>query len=682
MMRSIKLSAFLAPIRLRYLFLVTMALAIIFFSLAYLGMKKARQSLTNIMVTEGKALIESLTLSSTNAIQSGLLLESLSEEKLVEIADKAQNQLVGVSDSEDFRAFCQDNDLLTLEILDTALAVIGSNQWANGYVPDYPPKVKAEILEALRFGGGYRSVLAYDDDSLASVTQYFVYELTSSEESVSPGLIVLTVQANYIEQILRQIGIGYLIQEISSQSGIEYIFLQSNEGIVFSSKSLPPVLNIENDPFLESLMQIDTVGWRIHQLEDYDVLEIARRFESVSYPPGIYRIGMNLDEFHSLSSGYDRQIIITAIVLFLITLLIVAVVSINQNYFILDKSYRQMQSRTETIFDQLTSAVLAYDIDGKIIAVNNAFSALTGIGMRNIGESIDDIESKIPFSLPKEFPSGQSLISHELDINVPENKPRTILLGATQLPDKAGGGVVVLIHDITRRKRLEEENRRRERLVEMGDMAAGVAHEIRNPLNAIGIAAQRLKMEFNPSEDQDDYNTLTKNILSETERLNQILTRFLDLARSKTKEDTPIELNKAIERGISSVIDEAKQNGITINFINEKSFDVRCQIEKLQQVFINLIRNSIQAMKFGGEVIINVLEAENKQVLITVSDTGAGFDDEVLTRIFQPYFTTKADGSGLGLALAYKTISECGGTIEAFNHEKGGAVINIHLPRV
>ncbi|MEE9441223.1 MAG: ATP-binding protein [candidate division Zixibacteria bacterium] len=679
-MRSVKLSAFLAPIRLRYLFLVTMALALIFFSLAYLGIKKARQSLTNIMVTEGKALIESLTLSSTNAIQSGLLLESLSEEKLVEIAATAQNQLTGISDSEEFRLFCEEQDLMTLEILDTSLVVVGSNQWAKGYIPDYPDKVKAEIIEILRFGGGYRSVLIYGDDSLSSVYQYFVYELTSTDETSPPGLMVLTVQANYIEQILRQIGIGYLIQEISGQAGIEYIFLQSNDGIVFSSKSLPPVLSIENDPFLESLMPVDTVGWRIHRLEDYDVLEIARRFESVSYPPGIYRIGMNLDEFHSISDGYDRQIIITAIVLFLITLLIVAVVSINQNYFILDKSFRQMKSRTETIFDQLTSAVLAYDTNGKIIAVNNAFFELTGIGTKNIDDSIDEIAANIPFVLSKEFPPGQAIISQELEIKTPQNQLRTILLGATGLPEKAGGGVVILIHDITRRKKLEEENRRRERLVEMGDMAAGVAHEIRNPLNAIGIAAQRLKMEFNPPEDREEYHTLTKNILSETERLNQILTRFLDLARSKTKEDTPVDLNEAIERGINSVVDEAKQNGITINFLAGKSIMVRCQIEKLQQVFINLIRNSIQFMKFGGQVIINVLETDNEGVLITVSDTGPGFDDEVLSKIFQPYFTTKADGSGLGLALAYKTISECGGTVEASNHPNGGAVIKINLP--
>ncbi|MFH1699969.1 MAG: ATP-binding protein [Candidatus Zixiibacteriota bacterium] len=679
-MKPVKLSAFLAPIRLRYLFLVTMALAVIFFSLAYLGIKKARQSLTNIMVTEGKALIESLTLSSTNAIQSGLLLESLSEEKLVEIAADAQTQLTGITDSEKFRLFCKDRDLLTLEILDSSLAVIGSNQWARGHIPDYPNKVKAEILEILRFSGGYRSVLIYGEDSTASVSQYFVYELVPTDETSPSGIMVLTVQANYIEQILRQIGIGYLIQEISGQAGIEYIFLQSHDGIIFSSQGLPPVLSIDDDPFLASLMQVDTVGWRISQFEGFDVLEIAHRFESVSYPPGIYRIGMNLDEFHSISAGYDRQIIITAIVLFLITLLIVAVVSINQNYFILDKTYRQMQSRTETIFDQLTSAVLAYDMNGRIIAVNNAFFEMTGIGSKNIDDSIDEIVSRLPFALPQEFFSGQASISQELEIKTPQNQLRTILLGATELPSKAGGGVVILIHDITRRKRLEEENRRRERLVEMGDMAAGVAHEIRNPLNAIGIAAQRLKMEFNPPEDNDGYNTLTKNILSETERLNQILTRFLDLARSKAMEDTPVDLNEAIERGINSVDDEARQNGITISFPAEKSFMVRCQIEKLQQVFINLIRNSIQAMKFGGEVIIDVLETANEGVVITISDTGPGFEDEVLSRIFQPYFTTKTDGSGLGLALAYKTISECGGTIEASNHPNGGAVIKINLP--
>jgi len=102
----------------------------------------------------------------------------------------------------------------------------------------------------------------------------------------------------------------------------------------------------------------------------------------------------------------------------------------------------------------------------------------------------------------------------------------------------------------------------------------------------------------------------------------------------------------------------------------------------MQQVFINLLKNSIQAMPGGGEIIIAVNTSEDKTVEIIISDTGPGFPPEVLPKIFQPYFTTKADGSGLGLALAYKTVTDYGGRISAFNSPAAGAVIKITLPVV
>jgi len=444
---------------------------------------------------------------------------------------------------------------------------------------------------------------------------------------------------------------------------------------------LSPILKIESDPFLNSLMDTDTIGWRIHLFQDDEVLEIARRFESVKYPPGIYRIGMSLKEFNEISRGYDRGIIITAIVLFVLTLLVVAVVSVNQNYFILDQSYRRIRSMTDTIFDRLSSAVLAYDGDGRIIAVNNALTQLTGLTSDSIGTPIAAVAKKLQFDLPERLAPGERLIGVEHAVTAPSGERRIIMAGVSSLPQDAGGGGVVLIHDITEQKHLEEESRRRERLSEMGDMAAGVAHEIRNPLNAISIATQRLKMEFEPKGENEEYDRLTKNILDETTRLNQILTRFLDLAKTRAAEDRPIDLSAPIRRAVDSLADEAESGGATINYPSHDAVRVRAAEEKLQQVFINLIKNSIQAMPDGGEVTIAVDTSDSSRVVIAVVDTGPGFPPGVSSKIFQPYFTTKADGSGLGLALAYKTIIDYGGSLEASSNPAGGARIAITLPR-
>ncbi len=675
-MRFRRISRFLAPIRLRYLLLVVIALGLIFFALTYLGIKKARQSLLKIMADEGKALVESLTLSSNNAIQAGLLLESLAEEKFTDIAIRAADRLDDSSDVNSVRDIISENDLLSFDLLTNDLSVIASDRWAEGYVPEYPPEVRAEIVEIQSTGGGYRSVTVQPTDSLSPLLQYFIYAL-------EPGgdMIVMSAEAEYLNQIMQEIGIGYLIRRISGQAGIEYILLQSREGIIFSSMPLSPILAIESDPFLESLMNADTVGWRVHIFQDEEVLEVARRFESVTYPPGVYRIGMNLTEFREISRGYDRQIILIAVILFLLTLLLVAVVSINQNYFILDQSYRQMQSMSETIFGRLSSAMLAFDAEGKIIALNNAFTELTGLAADNIGRPITDIADQLQFELPATPKPGERLVSLERTITAPSGEPRTILLGASSLPEDAGGGAVFLIHDVTDQKRLEEENRRRERLSEMGDMAAGVAHEIRNPLNAISIASQRLKSEFEPNEDADEYRRLTRNILDETARLNQILTRFLDLAKTRAAEDRPVDLSDPIKKATDSLADEAEARRVKIIYKPHDTVRVRAGEEKLQQVFINLIKNSIQAISGSGEVEIRVTAPDEKTVSIVVADTGPGFPPDVMPKIFQPYFTTRADGSGLGLALAYKTVTDAGGRIEAGNGPDGGARITIILPR-
>jgi two-component system sensor histidine kinase HydH len=675
-MRPDRLSAFLAPIRIRYLLLIVVVLGLIFFSLTYLGIRKARQSLLNIMADEGKALVEGLALSSNNAIQAGLLLQSLSEQKFADVSESAVSRLGRNAPPTQYRSFRDENDLLSIDLLDTSLAVIGSDRWAQGFTPTYPPEVQAEVHDIRQMGGGYRSVVVNPEDSASPTVQYFVYAV--GEEG---NLLVLTAEASYIDRIMEEIGIGYLIRKISGQAGIKYILLQSREGIILSSRSLLPVLKIENDPFLTQLMAADTVGWRVHDFEGEQVLEIARPFESVAYPAGVYRIGLSLEQFREISRGYDRQIIIIAVILFLLTILVVAVVSINQNYYILDRTLRQMRSMTETIFDRLSSAVLACRADGTIIAVNKAFTQLTGLDVACIGKSIDAVAKELPFDLPRRIQPGERLVSFEQRITTPSGEVKATLLGVSSLPEEAGGGVVVLIHDITDQKRLEEESRRRERLSEMGDMAAGVAHEIRNPLNAIAIAAQRLKMEFEPKDDPDGYERLSKNILDEAARLNQILTRFLELAKARAAADRVIDLADAITKGVASVADEAHQRGVMIAYARHDPVSVRGAVEPLQQVFINLIKNSMQAMPHGGTVTIAVDTARTDAVTISVTDTGPGFSPEALNKIFQPYFTTKADGSGLGLALAYKTVIDAGGAIEAGNLPDGGARIQITLPR-
>jgi signal transduction histidine kinase len=229
-------------------------------------------------------------------------------------------------------------------------------------------------------------------------------------------------------------------------------------------------------------------------------------------------------------------------------------------------------------------------------------------------------------------------------------------------------------------KALEIEVLHRERLSALGNMAATVAHEVRNPLNAISMGLQRLKAEFQPADDQEDYSRLTALMLGEAQRLNTIVAQFLSLAR-------PIEIN-AEALPLPEVLKElaflqesdAKRSGVQIRVIAAPTLPaLKADPDLLTQVLLNLMLNGLQAMPEGGTLTLEA-KASNSNFLIAVSDTGTGITAENQRRIFEPYFTTKAKGTGLGLAISRRIIEAHGGTITATNETAGGCRFEICLP--
>jgi two-component system sensor histidine kinase HydH len=214
----------------------------------------------------------------------------------------------------------------------------------------------------------------------------------------------------------------------------------------------------------------------------------------------------------------------------------------------------------------------------------------------------------------------------------------------------------------------------------MGNLAAAVAHEVRNPLNAISMGLQRLKMEFQPAEDFDEYSRLTELMLGETHRLNSIVEQFLSLAR-------PVEIN-AEALPVPEILKElaalqenhARELNVQIRVIAAPDLPpLTADPSHLTQVLLNLILNGLQAMPKGGTLTLEA-KASNGNFLIAVADTGSGITAANLRRIFEPYFTTKAKGTGLGLAISRRIIETHGGTITVTSEGGQGACFEISLP--
>jgi two-component system sensor histidine kinase HydH len=227
---------------------------------------------------------------------------------------------------------------------------------------------------------------------------------------------------------------------------------------------------------------------------------------------------------------------------------------------------------------------------------------------------------------------------------------------------------------------LEAEMARGERLATVGNLAAAVAHEIRNPLSAVSMGLQRLRAEFEPAE-REEYLRMVDLVQGEVRRLNGIVEEFLSLARPIRLSLGPVPVADLVGEVGQLIEPQARAAGIVVEQeIPAPLGEVAADRDRLKQVLLNLVLNAIEAMPAGGRLTLGATISGSAPVL-TVADTGSGIAPELLPRVFEPYVTTKTRGLGLGLAIARRIVEAHGGRIEAESRAGQGTRFRITLPR-
>jgi two-component system nitrogen regulation sensor histidine kinase GlnL len=351
----------------------------------------------------------------------------------------------------------------------------------------------------------------------------------------------------------------------------------------------------------------------------------------------------------------------------------------------------------EALLAGLPDAVLGVDEGLRIVLWNPAAEALLGrSARRTLGRALKDVfppDTSLIRHLGDTLATGESRSESEAVVEGVDGRPVYVSIVTAPLAGRSGAvtAAVAVVRDVTRLRQLEAEMRRGETLAAAGQIAMGLAHEIRNPLGAIRGAVQLLKRELG---DEARWGEYIEVLLKEVDRVNRIIEMLLDVGRPVTLRPVPLNVHQLLERVALMSEEVAAQRAVQLVRRYDPSLPaILVDEDRIVQVFHNLVRNAIEAMPRGGRLtLVTRLSMDplfakmdlgrglKSMAEVQVMDEGEGIPEATRAKIFTPFFTTKSDGLGLGLALCHRIVEEHKGAIQVTSEPGKGTAVSCFLP--
>jgi|CXWL01.1.fsa_nt_gi two-component system sensor histidine kinase PilS (NtrC family) len=350
------------------------------------------------------------------------------------------------------------------------------------------------------------------------------------------------------------------------------------------------------------------------------------------------------------------------------------------------KTLANLRAVHERIVESIRSGLITTDLEGNIYTLNAAAIEITGYRLDQMqGKSIytlfGDIREQIDLSLAAAG-DGEQLPRFETDLATPDGFAVRIGFSVSLLFSETheATGLIITFQDLTEIRSMEESVRRKDRLAAVGRVAAGLAHEIRNPLGAMRGAIQVL--ESNTQPDSRDAG-LMDIILKESDRLNSIITNFLGYARPAAVDFADTNVGEAIQDTMTLLRhspDVERHHELTSD-LGTHPVIISADSTQLKQIFWNLARNSIQAMPDGGNLHVSLETIPNNRIRIVFKDSGHGMSPEQVEQLFEPFSNSTSGGTGLGLSIVYQIVKDHNGVISVKSLEGSGTAITVELPK-
>ncbi len=395
-------------------------------------------------------------------------------------------------------------------------------------------------------------------------------------------------------------------------------------------------------------------------------------------------VGLDPEPFFDAVHSDARATIIFAVLILAAGGAAIAALSWAARARVSGRQLSEARAFTDELVANLPAGLIACDASGLVVSMNESAARLLHLNPAEcIGREPSAFLTKELHDALALAHAGERVVEQEITLpagnrNNPERE-RTLLVSASAVATATGenAGCVLILRDVSELKRLEEQVRRQEKLAAVGQLAAGVAHEIRNPLSSIKGFAVHLGSRF--PEDSPDARA-AQTLVAETDRLNRVVTELIEYARPTEASRTPTDPEAVIDHTLRLLRQDASEAGVSMHFEPcEDLPSVNIDPDRVSQALLNLCLNAIQAMDEGGKITVRACVLDGA-LEIEVEDTGPGIDPEVYEQIFDPYYTTKPRGQGLGLAVVRKVAEAHGGRVDIHSAPGAGSRFTLVLP--
>lgn len=656
-------------VRPGYLAVIGAVLAAFMVAAALLEMRNARDTMLELIAEKGKIAAHQLEQGAVLALRAMEEAEESLASRLVGVARTVARMEQGIElEHDDLAGIARENRVLAIHLVSPDGRIQASSRPPAHFLNRTPPDYR-KLFPSLFSGEDRESVLGLHVSSADGTARFAAGALRANG-----GIVVCSIDAGVLLELRKTFGLGRLIQDVGQVHGMSYVMIQDEDGILTATRNVSGARRILDDPFLSALWEQGGDATRMASFEGKDVFEVVKSVAIEGERLGLLRVAFDLHEIRALEKKSRRRLLVTIAVLSLLGMVALNAVVIYQNMNLAVRARDEVSTFSGAVLSGMADGVLAVSNQGRVALANDVARAMFG---KQIDLVPEGLKSLVEETLQKGAPVVQGL-----EIKGKDGRQRFLTLSASRVtvPGEEGPYTVLILRDVTEEQRLRDWIQRSEKITAMGRLAAAVAHEVRNPLNAIGMTAQRLRAEFEPRQDTEEYRRFLDVIRSEIARLDEIITQFLRFASEPQIELRTADVGELVD---SVIIQEAGQaDGKGIRLTAEVPVGEKAQMDakQMRQVLLNLVSNSIESMEVGGEVKISA-EGKDAWIHITVEDNGSGMTPEESEQAFELHFTTKDKGTGLGLPISQRIVERHGGFLSVESRKGVGTKVTIRIPQ-